>query len=76
MPLTLQAVVVKKPITLANARLLADGFIKKEHKGFYRETAESYRFRAIAKTKFDPNSFRTKVISPQVSLVIGKLIKV
>ena len=41
--------------------------------GFVRETSTSYRVRIIPKTKFDRNTFRTKIINKNVSIVYGKL---
>lgn len=69
----LHAVIIKKPIKLEEAKKIAQDIIKDKSKTFYRETMDSYRFRNIAKTKFDPKTFRTKVINPQISLVFGKL---
>lgn len=40
---------------------------------FSRETQLTYRFRNIPKTKFEPKSFRTKIINPNISLIFGKL---
>jgi hypothetical protein len=40
---------------------------------FSRDTQLTYRFRNIPKTKFEPKSFRTKIINPNISLVFGKL---
>lgn len=74
MSLTLHAVVIKKPISLSEARKLSKSFIKNENVNFYRETNDSYRFRNIPKTKFDPNTFVSKVINDKVTLVFGKLL--
>jgi hypothetical protein len=45
-----------------------------DKKNFYRETTSSYRFRNIPKQKFEKRSFRSKKISPDVTLVYGKLL--
>ena len=74
MTLTLHAVVIKKPISLLEAKKLSKEFIKNEKVNFYRETAESFRFRNKAKTKFDPNTFISKVINDKITLVLGKLL--
>jgi len=70
-PLTLHAVIVKKPYDLQEARAVARDIMKSKKDKFMRETSTSYRFRNIPKTKF--SSFVTKVLNPQVSLVFGNL---
>ena len=67
--LTLHAIIVKKPISYNDAREIAKHFTNKK---FYRETNSSYRFRHFPKQQFIPNSFRTKKLSNDVSLVFGK----
>lgn len=69
----LHAVIVDKKEGLSRAKQIAQEFIKDPNKTFYRETMDSYRFRNIPKTKFA--KFRTKVISPTISLVYGTLKK-
>lgn len=69
----LHAVIIKKPIKLEEAKKKAQDIIKDKSKSFYRETEDSYRFRNIAKTKFDAKTFRTKIINSQISLVFGKI---
>lgn len=69
----LHAVIIKKPIKLQEAKKIAKDIIKDPNRNFYRETSESYRFRNIPKTKFVKDSFRTKVLSDNISLVFGKL---
>ena len=45
-----------------------------EHiKGFVRETGPSFRVRVYPKTIFDNTTFVSKVISPDITLVYGKL---
>jgi hypothetical protein len=66
----LHAVIVKKPITLKDAKKKASNFTDKS---YYRETDTSYRFRNIPKTKFERNSFRSKPIGEDLTLVYGKL---
>lgn len=68
----LHAVVVKKPVELKEAKKIGADIIKDKSKTFYRETPESYRFRNIAKTKFDPSTFRSKKVNPQTTLIFGK----
>ena len=69
--LYLHAVVVKKPIPLALARLKAQSFIKNKRKTFVRETEDSFRFRNIAKGFF--KDFVTKKINDDISIVLGHL---
>lgn len=38
-----------------------------------RETNESWRFDNIPKTRFEPKSFRTKIIKDGLSLIFGKI---
>lgn len=70
-PLYLHAVVVKKPMPLALARLKAQKFIKNKRKTFFRETEDSFRFRNIPKQQF--KDFFTKVINDEISIVVGHL---
>ena len=69
--LTLHAIIVHKPIDLHKAREIARDIMKIKKDKFMRETKSSYRFRNVPKTKF--SSFVTKVLNPQVSLVLGHL---
>lgn len=69
----LHAVVIKKPIKLEKAKKLAKDIIKDKNKHFYRETASSYRFRNIPKTKFIESSYKSKEITPEITLVFGKM---
>lgn len=69
--LYLQAVVVKKPISLALARLRAQGFIRNKDKTFYTETDESFRFRNLPKQRF--KDFVSKKINDEITLVLGNL---
>jgi hypothetical protein len=69
----LQVVVVKKPIELDEAMEIAKKYIKKD-KPFYRETSTSFRFRNIPKQRFSKNSFKSKKITPNITLVYGFLI--
>jgi hypothetical protein len=70
----LHNVIIKKPISINDAKQLAKHFITDKNKRFYRETETSYRFRNISKTKFIKSSFRTKKINPSVTLTYGELI--
>lgn len=69
----LHAVVINKDKGLEEAVKESKKFIN-DKKNFYRETTSSYRFRNIPKQKFAKRSFRSKKISPDVTLVYGKLL--
>ncbi len=71
---SINSVIIKKPISLSDARELAQKFINNPKKTYYRETNDSYRFRDNAKTKFDKSTFRTKIINNKISIVMGFLI--
>ena len=74
MPFKLHAVVVKKDkTTLPKAKKIASDIIKNPHHTFYRETEDSYRFRDIPKTKFNKNTFRSKPVNSDITLVFGEL---
>ena len=66
----LQVVIVKKGVGLEKARKIARDIIKTENP-YMRETGDSYRFRNIAKTKFKGDSFKTKKVNDDISLVFG-----
>ena len=67
----LHAVIISKEIPLERAKEIAQGIIKNPNKTFYRETKDSYRFRAKPKQEFDPKSFRSKVINNDITLIMG-----
>lgn len=69
--LYLHAVIVKKPMPLALARLRAQKYIKNKRKTFFRETEDSFRFRNIAKQNF--RDFVSKQINDEITLVLGHL---
>ena len=69
--LYLHAVIVKKPMPLALARLRAQKYIKNKRKTFFRETEDSFRFRNIAKQNF--RDFVSKEINDEITLVLGHL---
>ena len=70
---SLHAVIIDKRVPLEEAKKEAAEIIQNPNKKFFRETGKSYRFRNISKQKFEPKSFRTKVVSPTLSLVYGNL---
>lgn len=69
--LYLHAVVVKKTMPLALARLRAQKFIKNKRKTFFRETEDSYRFRNIPKQSF--KDFVSKKIDDDITIILGHL---
>jgi hypothetical protein len=50
-----------------------DHFPKEKIKGFVRETESSFRVRVVPKTKFIKTSYVSKVINPNMTIVLGKL---
>ena len=68
----LHAVVVHKPIDVDKAFEESKKFINEE-RNFYRETQNSFRFRNIPKQRFEKKTFKSKKISPNITLVYGKL---
>lgn len=69
----LHAVIVKKPISLEELQKIHSEFIKDKNKTFIRETKLSYRLRNIPKSKFKKDTYRTKKINKQISLIFGEL---
>lgn len=67
----LQVVIVKKEIGLEKAKKIAHDIIKRDDI-MMRETKDSYRFRNIAKTKFKADTFKTKKVNENISLVFGE----
>lgn len=67
----LQAVQVKKPISLALARLKAQQYIKNKKKTFVEETEDCFRFRNLPKVYF--SSVGLKPINEEISLLVGHL---
>jgi hypothetical protein len=68
----LHAVIISRNIPLNDAKNIASKFIPSTRR-YYRTTTNSYRFRNIPKTKFDKNSFRSKVINDDITLVYGNI---
>lgn len=69
--MVLHAVIVKKPVSITEARKIARHYIP-ENKGFVRETNDSFRFRNIPKQKFVRDSFKTSKFK-NCSVVYGVL---
>jgi hypothetical protein len=72
--LVLHAVIIDKKVGLEKAKKIASDIIKNPKKTYYREDSQSYRFRNEAKTKFKQDSFKSKVINKDVTLVFGHLL--
>ena len=70
MPYELHDVIINKNVGLKDAKQIANKFIDPKKK-YYRETDQSYRFRNIAKTKFE--EFRSKKINNDITLIFGKI---
>jgi len=78
----IQSVRIRKTKTLEEAEKMVK---QMGYKTLYRgkrtnqlvkgESKDWWRFRQVAPTKYDPKSFRTKVINKNVELIIGKLKK-
>jgi hypothetical protein len=73
MPFELHAVIIDKKIPLEKAKQIAQDIIKDKSKTFYRITENSYRFRNIPKTKFKPETFRSKTTNDKITLIFGDL---
>jgi hypothetical protein len=70
---SLHAVIFKKPINIETVIEKSEQFTQKKGIPFIRETNTSFRVRNIPKTKFISNTFRTKRINQDISLVFGEL---
>jgi hypothetical protein len=67
----LHAVIVKKPMPLALARMKAQKFIKNGKKTFFRETDDSWRFRNLPKNQF--KDFIVQEVNEEMTIVVGHL---
>lgn len=70
---SLHAIIFKKPTNLQTVIEHSQQFTHKKGIPFIRETNTSFRVRNIPKTKFISNTFRTKKINKDISLVFGEL---
>ena len=66
----IQSIQVKKTIPLEEAQEIYKRVIKKKPRKI-REKGDWYRFRVIPPTKFQPKSFRTKVVNDNIHIVLG-----
>jgi hypothetical protein len=76
MSLVLHAIILHKPKFKSKEQSLLyalDHFPKEKIKGFVRETESSFRVRVVPKTKFIKTSYVSKVINPNMTIVLGKL---
>lgn len=67
----LHAVIVKKPMPLALARMKAQKFIRNKNKTFFRETDDSWRFRNLPKNRF--KDFVVREVNEEITIVVGHL---
>jgi ABC-type antimicrobial peptide transport system ATPase subunit len=72
MSYALHAVIIDRQIPLADAIRISKNFIP-ANRNFFRTTKDSYRFRNIPKQRFDKTSYRSKLISQDITLIYGKL---
>lgn len=71
----LHVVIVKKPCSKADLERYRHDFIENRKLTFIRETETAFKIRNIPATNFIRESYRTKIVNPQISLVYGKLKK-
>jgi hypothetical protein len=69
----LQAVIVRKPISLEDAKTWSQHYIKNYKRTYYTESNECYTFRNLAKVYFVKDSLKFKKINDVVTLVYGTL---
>lgn len=68
----IQSIIINKPYNYEDAKKIAKKIMKKKViEG--KETKKNYKFVNIDKKKFHDKSFKTKKISPELSLVLGIL---
>jgi hypothetical protein len=65
----IQTVIIHKPMALEKAKKAAQKIIGKDE---HRETESSYRFKNMSKKEFHPDTFKSKVINKDITLVVGK----
>jgi hypothetical protein len=66
----IQSIQVKKSIPLEEAEGIYKKIVKRKPRKV-REKGEWYRFRVLPPTKFQPKSFRTKVVNDDIQLTFG-----
>ena len=72
-PLYLHAVIFNKSVGIGYARKHARKIMQKVKVPKAYETEESFRFKNIPKSQFVPDSFRSKKIDDNLTLVFGHL---
>ena len=70
----LHAVIIHRNIPFETAKKYAGDIIKNSSRSFVRLDSESYRFRNLPKTYFNPKTFRSKVVNKDITLVFGELL--
>ena len=76
MSLVLHAIILHKPKFKSKEQSLLYAslhFPNEKIKGFTRETNSSFRVRVIPKTKFVKTSYVSKIINPNMTIILGKL---
>ena len=76
MKLILHAIVLHKPKFKTKEQSLKyslDHFPNENIKGFVRENSFAFRVRVVPKTKFIKTSYVSKIINPNMTIVLGKL---
>jgi hypothetical protein len=76
MSLVLHAIVLSKPKFKSKEQSLKYAllhFPDQKIKGFVRETGSSFRVRVVPKTKFIKTSYVSKIINPNMTIILGKL---
>lgn len=71
----IHVVEVKKTVPFNEALKHFHNIIKNNKKKVYKETKNYYKFRNIAKTKFDKSTFRYHKINNDIRLILGELKK-
>lgn len=66
----IQSIQVKKTVPLEGAQEIYKKIVKKKPRKV-REKGEWMRFRVIPPTKFEPKSFRTKVVNDDIHIIFG-----
>jgi hypothetical protein len=68
----LYTVIVKKPISLEDAREWAQHYIQCRKRKFYYDEPDCYRFKNMPRNFFAKKSLKTKKINDFVELVYGQ----
>ena len=69
----LHAVLVSNRLPIDEAKRISKDFIPAS-RNYYRTTAKYYRFRNIPKQRFRKQSFRSKKINDDITLIYGEIL--